>query len=123
MEINCIGSTRHDNQNLEFDHWPVHITLEGHIGPVVAIAWSQDGSRLASASYDETIVIWNTSTSQCTSTLEGHSGSMNSIAWSEDGSLLASGSAGKTVCIWDSATGENRFSIRIHYSLQIHARG
>ncbi|KAJ5979902.1 hypothetical protein N7481_007200 [Penicillium waksmanii] len=81
-------------------------TLEGHTGPVLLISWSHDGSRLASASQDKTVKIWDPATGQCTSVFEGHSGSILSISWSHDGSRIASASQDKTVRIWDPATGQ-----------------
>ncbi|KAI3195129.1 hypothetical protein DTO013E5_10216 [Penicillium roqueforti] len=44
-------------------------TLKGHSNWVRSIAWSQDGSRLASASDDKTVKIWDPTTGQCASTL------------------------------------------------------
>ena len=38
--------------------------LEGHINGVTAVAFSQDGSLLASASIDQTIRLWNPATGQ-----------------------------------------------------------
>lgn len=81
-------------------------TLEGHRSPVSSIAWSPDGSQLASASVDNTVKIWDPATGQCASTLEGHGNSVRSIAWSPDGSRLASASYDNTVRIWDPATGQ-----------------
>ncbi|CAI7627747.1 unnamed protein product [Penicillium pancosmium] len=90
------------------ENWsPCLQTLEGHSDPVTSIAWSPDGSRLASASYDETVRIWDPATGQSISTLEGHSNGVASIAWSPDGSRLASGSDDETVRIWDPATGQS----------------
>jgi WD40 repeat protein len=81
-------------------------TLEGHSDWVNSIAWSLDGSRLASGSWDKTVRIWDPATGQCASTLEGHSGLVHSIAWSLDRSRLASRSRDSTVRIWDPATGQ-----------------
>ncbi|KAL2198040.1 NACHT domain-containing protein, partial [Corynascus similis CBS 632.67] len=47
-------------------------TLEGHSNSVISVAWSHDSARLASASHDETVKIWDPTTGQCQSTLEGH---------------------------------------------------
>ncbi|KAH7350019.1 WD40-repeat-containing domain protein [Plectosphaerella cucumerina] len=78
-------------------------TLEGHVDDINAIAFAQDG-RLASASDDNTVKIWDTTTGVCVQTLEGHDGWVVAVAFAPDGQL-ASGSWDKTVKIWDPATG------------------
>ncbi|KAL2199486.1 NACHT domain-containing protein, partial [Corynascus similis CBS 632.67] len=40
-------------------------TLEGHCSAVTSVAWSYDSTRLASASYDKTVKIWDPTTGQC----------------------------------------------------------
>ncbi|KAL8364758.1 hypothetical protein RB595_003843 [Gaeumannomyces hyphopodioides] len=80
-------------------------TLEGHSDSVNSIAFSPDGQRLASASGDNTVKLWDAATGACLQTLEGHSDSVNSIAFSPDGQRLASASSDKTVKLWDAATG------------------
>jgi hypothetical protein len=80
---------------------------------VTSIAWSQDGSRLASGSQESTVSIWYPVTSQCALTLKGHNGSIESIAWSQDGSRLASASNDKTVRIWDPVTGQCESTLHI----------
>lgn len=89
-------------------------TLEGHSNSVDLIAWSQNGSRLASASYDKTVRIWDPATGQCASILKGHSNSINSIAWSQDGSRTASASSDNTVRIWDVVTGQCESALHIN---------
>ncbi|KAF2193148.1 hypothetical protein K469DRAFT_529812, partial [Zopfia rhizophila CBS 207.26] len=44
-------------------------TLEGHGGSVRSVAFSHDSARLASASHDETVKIWDASSGACLHTL------------------------------------------------------
>ncbi len=77
---------------------------------LLALAFSPDGTRLASASKDGTIRLWNSSNDEWT-TLEKHTGYgmatwTNVLAFSPNGKILASGGTDKTVQLWDTTTGE-----------------
>jgi WD40 repeat protein len=80
--------------------------LEGHTGYVSAVAFSPDGSLLASASGDRTVRLWNPSTGQEVQKLEGHTGYVNAVAFSPDGSLLASASDDGTIRLWNPSTNQ-----------------
>ena len=56
------------------------------------MAFSPDGQRLASASHDGTVKVWDAATGQETLTLKGHTGVVSSVAFSPDGKRLASAS-------------------------------
>jgi WD40 repeat protein len=90
-----------------YDKWsPCLQTLEGQSDLVSSVAFSHDSTRLASASHDCTVKIWDTGNGERLQTLEGHSNAVNSVAFSHDSTQLVSASYDRTVKIWDTGTGE-----------------
>jgi WD40 repeat protein len=89
--------------------------LQGHhvglaaVSEMADVAFSPDGTRLATSADDRTVVIWDLSTNLPIMRLEkAHTSSITSIAWSPDGSKIASGSGAhhphpgdNTVVVWD----------------------
>lgn len=78
--------------------------LTGHRDGVTEFDWSADGKRLASASWDSTVRVWDVAQSQLELTLRDPVyKSVLSVAWSPDGNYLAAGTQDSYVNIWDAA--------------------
>ena len=88
--------------------------LRGHRGTVYGVAFSPDGTTLASGSGDSTIRLWDAVTGEHKITLEGHRGTVYGVAFSPDGTTLASGSGDSTIRLWDAVTGEHKITLEGH---------
>src|SRR5690242_15211493 len=80
------------------------LSYKGHSGPVVAVAWSPDGKRLASCGNDGTAQVWDATTG---ATLWHASVApfAFAVAWSPDGHTLAAAGSSGSVAILDAGTG------------------
>src|SRR5437867_1982910 len=76
---------------------PKHFTYTGHSDYVSSVAWSPDGKRIASASGDGTVQVWNASSGGHVLTYRGHANDALAIAWASDGHTLASGYLNGTI--------------------------
>jgi WD40 repeat protein len=99
------------------DGWSACLqTLEGHSNTVSSVAFSHNSTRLASASYDSTVKIWDASSGTCLHTLEGHSSEVTSVAFSHESTRLASASYDNTIKIWDASNGACLHTLEGHSS-------
>ncbi|KAG6332621.1 hypothetical protein ID866_6466 [Astraeus odoratus] len=111
--------------------------FKGHTAGVTSVAFSPDGTRIVSGSYDSTVRVWDTnrvafspngirivSGSDDTtirvwdadrgvlivSLLGGHTGVVTSVAFSPDGTKIVSASYDNTVRVWDADKGVQLYS-------------
>lgn len=74
--------------------------LVGHTEPVYAAAWSPDGKWIVTASFDNTLRLWDAKTGKSVRTLEGHTRIVLAVAFSDDGTQIASGSDDNIIKLW-----------------------
>jgi WD40 repeat protein len=89
------------------------LTLRGHTHWVNSVAYSPDGSRIASASWRE-VKVWDARIGLDLATLRGHTNKITSVCYSPDGRQLASASADKTIKLWDAERGTELATLRGH---------
>ena len=76
-------------------------TLRGHLERIEQVAFSADGNRLATASVDRTIKIWDVQREQELFTLKGHTEAVRGVAYLPDGRRLVS-AGDDSLRIWNA---------------------
>ena len=86
-------------------------TLIGHRHEVTSVAWSPDGTRLASGSRDGTAKVWEAASGRELLTLRGIAGQVLSVSWSPDGQRLATGNQDGMARVWDATGGRELLAL------------
>jgi len=76
-------------------------TIWGHTDTVTCVAFSKDGSLLASCGDDATVRIWELATGKEIRRFQGHEANVNCVLFGPSGKELFSGSLDGTVRCWD----------------------
>jgi WD40 repeat protein len=89
-----------------------HLVERAHASSTQGVAFSPDGRRLATASDDGTVKLWNSSDGVTLWTASPQIGDVWCIAFTPDGSRLAAGGRDRSVRILDSQTGRDLLALR-----------
>jgi len=92
-------------------------TLQGHRGMVTALAWTSDGSRLASGSWghgSDQLLIWDTQSWKRIHALDDPNELVFSVAWSAGGERLVTAGSDGILRWWNPQTGECLLSRQGH---------
>ena len=83
-------------------------TYSAHQGDVKGVAWSPDGTLIASVG-GQTVEVWNASTGKdiLLPPYSHDTKALKSLSWSPDGRSIASGSEDMMVHVWEVATGSD----------------
>lgn len=98
---------------------PLGAALKGHTKWITSLAWEpyhlqQPGKpRLASASKDATVRIWDVVLRRIENVLTGHKGSITCVRWGGTGNIYTS-SQDKTIKIWDSVAATMKQTLSAH---------
>src|SRR5262249_19153963 len=77
-------------------------------GGIVAIAFSPDGTLLAAADGDNTIVVWDAATGRMRARLPGHKRGITTLTFSPDSLMLASSGVDRTIRLCELSTWKER---------------
>jgi WD40 repeat protein len=72
------------------------------------IAFTPDGTRLATGCADNSIRFWDVLTGQEVTELRSHGSYVKAVTFSPDGTRLASASGDNTVRVWDTLSARER---------------
>lgn len=87
--------------------------FKGHEGLIHSIAFSSDGSIMATASFDGNVKLWNFASGKESQILKGTS-QVTGVAFNKDGTIVATGSADGVIKFWNPKDGKAIKELKAH---------
>lgn len=117
--IQCLYHNTSEAPSLYSDHtcsqddFPsqASLILDDHSGEVYCVAFSPDGTMLATAGEDKACVIYETENLTVKHTLKKHNAEITHLAWSPDSKKLLTTAVESHAYVWDISTGDVMMSI------------
>ena len=81
---------------------PVRV-LAGHASKVSGMAFSPDGARLATCSFDNVLRVWELEAGRTLAEFDGHDADVNGVAFFPDGERLVTGAEDDSLRLWELA--------------------
>jgi WD40 repeat protein len=103
-------SARGDLRLFDTLDWKLVQSLGGHLDTVSSIAFSHDGNRIVSASFDKTARLWEVKSGKVLHTFTGHSDFVYAVAFGPEGEWYTTASKDRTGRLVDAATGKSRLT-------------
>lgn len=89
-------------------------SFKAHDSPIRDLAWSPTDTKFVSASDDNTLKIWDFTTSTMISTFTDHGWDVKAVDWHPHKGLVVSGSKDHSVRLWDPRTSRNLTTLHGH---------
>lgn len=93
----------------------------GHTAFISHAAYSRDGRRIITTSWDRTARVWDAATGKQLLVLRGHIMSVQHAAFSADGQRIVTASDDETARVWDAETGTEIFTLAGHKAAVLSA--
>ncbi|XP_030055541.1 chromatin assembly factor 1 subunit B [Microcaecilia unicolor] len=100
-----------DETHLNKENWTVIKSLRGHLEDVYDICWTLDGNYMASASVDNTAIMWDVSKGQKVSIFNEHKSYVQGIAWDPLGQYIATLSCDRVLRVYGTQTKRVAFNV------------
>ncbi|XP_072471017.1 chromatin assembly factor 1 subunit B isoform X2 [Notamacropus eugenii] len=100
-----------DEAQLNKENWAVIKTLRGHLEDVYDICWMTDGNLMASASVDNTAIIWDVGKGQKVSIFNEHKSYVQGVTWDPLGQYVATLSCDRVLRVYSTQKKRVAFNV------------